>query len=325
MLRFSNKQATITEQEHLPTAIAVTGALFVAFALLLMPYSTADAAVGVRIQPIKVSTTLDKGEEAVGFIELTNESDEVESVIIEASVEDFVPLEGGSNISFVPRTEGLTTAADWITLDVPDSFELARGEKTRVKYTIKTPEDAEPGSHFSVVFFKALKKDDSGQLKVGTRVGSLFFITVPGNYLQKGDIEDFTAPGFVDEAVVPFKIHFKNTGTVHFEPKGTIFVKNIFNKTVAEIPVQGQVVLPTGARDLTAAWVGSKLLLGRYTATLSIFDGEGEEMTASGVTFWAFPIKQAAMFFGLLLLIYLVLRFVRRNVNISINVGNKDK
>ncbi len=298
--------------------------LFAVFACLMLAGSFATpvhAAVGVKIQPIKVSTTIDKGAESVGYITLTNESDQPEGIIVETAVEDFVPLEGGSNINFVSRTEGLTTAADWITLDVPETFELAPGEQKKVKYTIRAPEDAEPGSHFSVVFFKALKKDDEGQLKVGTRVGSLFFITVPGNYEQKGEIESFTAPEFIQRGPVPFTIHFKNTGTVHFEPKGTIVIKNMFGKQVAEVPVEGQVVLPTGARDLNAQWSPSGLIAGKYTASLSITDGAGEVLTAQDVTFIAFPIWYAVIFFLIFIFIYLLLRFFRKHVNISISVG----
>ncbi len=312
---------SITQQRHVLCAFVVTFTL-VLFALAFA--SNASAAVGVKVQPIKVSTTIEAGGEATGFIMLNNESDELGGVIIETGIEDFVPLEGGSNINFVGRAEGLTTAADWISLDVPEQFEMAHAEGRQVKYTIRAPDDAEPGSHFSVVFFKALKKDDQGQLKVGTRVGILFFITIPGNYEQKGQIESFEAPGFVDSGPVPFTLHFKNTGTVHYEPKGTIVVKNMFGRIAGEVPVQGQVVLPTGARDINAAWPASRFLMGKYTATVAIYDGEGNELTAQAVDFWAFPVNYAIYFVAALLLLYVILRLFRRYVNISVTVGGKE-
>lgn len=296
--------------------------VFVSLILFALSYKSADAAVGVKIQPIKISTTIEKGGESVGTITLSNESDLLDNVIIETSVEDFVPLEGGSNINFVGRTEGLTTAADWITLDVPQTFELVQGETKKVQYRIQAPENAEPGSHFSVIFFKALKKDDEGQLKVGTRVGTLVFITVPGNYEQKGEILNFGVPAsFFQKGPVPFEINFKNTGTVHFEPKGEIVVKNMFGRESAKIPVEGQVVLPTGARKLSAVWAPSGFIVGKYIATLSILDGAGNVLTAENVAFYAFPIWHALIFLVLLIVVYLLLRFIRRNINISISVN----
>ena len=154
---------------------------------------------------------------------------------VEVVSEDFIPAAGSANIQFVGRAEGITTVRDWISLDVPESFEFQKGQSRSITYTIEAPPDAEPGSHFGVVFFKATDLDQQGQLKVGTRIGVLVFVTVPGNQLQRGNILDFSMPPFVQKGPVPFKIKFENTGTVHFEPKGTIIISNIFGKEVGVV------------------------------------------------------------------------------------------
>lgn len=276
------------------------------------------ASVGLKIQPIKVSHTIEPGDSVQGTIILTNESESV--VKIKTKVEDFIPLAGSYDIQFVGRAEGVTTVRDWITFDAPESFIFQKNESKEIIYIIKAPQDAEPGSHFGVILFKANQIDQgAGALKISTEVGMLVFVTVPGNFLQKGRILDFKGPKFVQKGPVDFTMNFENTGTVHFEPKGKIKISNIFGSEVGEVPIEGQVVLPTGARDLKINWpVG--FLLGFYKAKASVFDGEGNELTSQTISFFAFPVWYIASFFGAVILIYFGLKFLRRKVKFSMEI-----
>lgn len=280
-----------------------------------------DAKAGLRIQPVKVSHTIDKGGSVSGTISLSNVGDE--DLRIEVKVEDFVPTAGSRGVQFVGRAPGLTTAIDWITLGSgTTSFELLKDATIEIPYTIQAPLDAEPGSHFGVAFFKGTKLQgaEDEQLKVGTQVGMLMLITVPGNHLQKGRILDFTGPRFVQKGPVDFKIKFENTGTVHFEPKGKIILRNIFGRQVGEVPVEGNVVLPTGAEELTASWNVKGLLLGIYTANVEIYDGEGELLTTHALKFYALPVFYMLGFLVAVILLFFILRFIKRRVRISVTL-----
>lgn len=292
-----------------------------AFLLLLAFFVTAGSQVyadstGLSVQPIKISETIEPGNFVSGAISLNNASDQ--KVKVEVTVEDFIPAAGSTNIQFVGRAEGVTTVRDWITIDVPENFIFQKGEVKQIPYTIQAPLDAEPGGHFGVIFFKASQLETAGSLKVGTRVGVLVFLTVPGNQLQKGNVLNFSAPFFVQKGPVPFTIKFENTGTVHFEPKGAITVKNIFGKVAGKVQVAGQAVLPTGVRDLAAAWDAEDLLLGRYTAELNIVDGEGNELTANRVAFYAFPIWYLLSFIIVVAALFFGIKFLKRKIKISI-------
>lgn len=288
----------------------------VATSLFIFQGQVFGAGAGLTIAPAKVLETVDPGKSVSGEISLKNES--ADQVKIEITVEDFIPAAGSTNVRFVGRAEGVTTVRDWITLDVPDDFILKKDESKQVRYTIQAPPDAEPGGHFGVIFFKASELQTAGSLKVATRVGVLVFVTVPGNQLQKGKILDFSAPFFVQKGPVPFIIKFENTGTVHFEPRGTITIKNIFGKEVGKVQVAGQAVLPTGARDLAADWDMSGLLLGRYTAELNIFDGEGNELTANKVAFYAFPIRYLLGFIAVTIALFFGIKFLKKKIKISV-------
>ena len=288
------------------------------FFLAVLPLNNYANAAGLGIQPNKVSHTLNPGESVSGIISLKNASGD-QKINVEAEVQDFVPTAGTQDFRYIKRAEGVTTAADWITLDIPKNFVFQGGESKEIPYTIKAPPDAEPGSHFGVAFFTAREMDESGQqLRIGTRLGMLIYITVPGSFSQKGKILGFTAPKFIQKGPVDFKIKFENTGTVHFEPKGAIKITNIFGKEVGEIAVAGQAVLPTGVRDLTAQWNVGSFLLGRYKAAMEIKDGEGNVLTAESVSFYAFPIWYVLGFIVAVIVLFFGLKFLKRKIKISI-------
>lgn len=287
--------------------------LFVLFSF----FPVAQAGTGLSIQPLKVTHTLNPGESISGIVQIINAGDN--TINVETKVEDFIPLAGTYQIQIVQRAPGITTVRDWIILDAPKSFTLDKGAAKNVSYTIKAPSNAEPGGHFGVALFKASELPGNGQqLKVGTQVGMLVLVTVTGSQLEKGNVLDFKGPKFVQKSPINFIIKFENTGAVHFEPKGTIAVTNMFGKGIGNVPVGGQVVLPTGVKDLVASVNFDKILWGRYKANLKMFDGEGNELAAKSVSFYAFPIWYVIAFVATFLFLFFGIRFFKRNIKISI-------
>ena len=206
--------------------VGVTAFAFILVASVVPGIS--HAATGLSIQPIKISETMTPGQSVSGNILLTNASDG--PVDVEINTQDFVPVGGAEGIQFVGRATGVTSVKDWITVGSNKVFSFKTGESKEIPYTIIAPANAEPGGHFGVVFFKATQPGAAGSLKIGTQVGVLVLVAIPGNHLQKGKILDFAAPGFIQAGPVPFTIKFENTGTVHFEPKGVITITKCLGK-----------------------------------------------------------------------------------------------
>jgi hypothetical protein len=286
--------------------------------LLVLAPTLTFAGTGLTIQPVKVSVTLAPGQSADGVILLSNASDD--GVQVDTSIQDFIPLAGADTIQFVGRAPGVTTVRDWVKIDMPVSSPLGKDEKKEVHYHITAPPNAEPGSHFGVVFFKAVPAGSTGSLRIGTQVGVLIFVTIPGNHLQKGKILDFASPSFVQGGPVNFTMKFENTGTVHFEPKGTITIRNMFGQVAGIVPIEGQVVLPTGIKELNFAWQPQGIIMGGYTAAATVVDGEGNELTSSSISFYAAPVWYLLAFFVTIIVIYLMIRFVRRRVSFSVSL-----
>jgi hypothetical protein len=288
----------------------------VALVILFASVQFAHAAIGLSIQPVKISETLNPGQTVTGELLLKNVSDV--PVVVEFSTKDFLPVAGYDSIEIVQGAQGVTSVRDWITIDSPTTFTFGINESKAIPYTITAPLDAEPGGHFGVMLFKATDQTEQGTLRVGTQVGMLVLVAVPGNRLEQGQVLDFSTSKFFQRGPVIFSIKFENTGTVHFEPRGSIVVRNMFGSEVANIPVEGQVVLPRGVKTLTEKWDTSAFLLGKYSAIATIIDGEGNEISTKEISFWAFPIWYSASFFVTLVALYLFFRFIKRRVRISI-------
>lgn len=278
---------------------------------------TASATTGLSIQPVKIDETINPGQSLTGQILLQNASDGPVNVAV--SMQDFLPNAGADSIAFVGRAPGVTSVRDWITVQVPASFNLAVGEQKEIPYTINAPLNAEPGGHYGVVLFNATPlASTTGSLKVGTQVGMIVLIAIPGNHLEKGNILDFTAPSFQQSGPVPFTMKFQNTGTVHFEPKGSIVITNMLGQKAAEVPITGQVVLPTSIKDLSFQWEAGGFNIGRYKAVATVVDGDGNALTSQEVSFWIVPVWYVLGFLVLLVVLYFILRYIRRHVRISV-------
>ena len=316
-----NIKASMTEKSWLSTndfALSLAFFCLASIVFFCIPFSSIKASTGLTIQPVKVSYTISPGQSVSDVVNVSNSSDG--DVVVDDSVQDFLPAAGSDSINFVGRASGVTSVRDWVTLGGAESFSLKQGTQQNVNFTITVPKDAEPGSHFGVMFFKAVPASQAKSgLQIGVQVGVLVLVTVPGNHLEKGKIIGFSAPSFVQKGPITFTTRFENDGTVYFEPKGTITVKNIFGKIVALIPIEGEVVLPTGVRDITSKWpVG--FLLGPYSAVATVYDGDGNLLTTNSTTFFALPIWYILGFIVLFFILYYLFRFLKEKLNISISL-----
>ena len=278
--------------------------------------NTAFAKQGFTIFPAKLSLTIDKGGEQKEFIKLTNAGDSAVGVKIE--VQDFVPTAGASGFNFVVKAPGITSLVDWVDID-RRVFNLKPNESRDVPFTVKVPKDASPGSRFAVVFF-ATGASGGAQLNVSARVGALVFLTVPGDFRQTGEISNFRSPKFTfKKEAIKFDFDFTNTGTVFFEPKGSLTITNIFGQKIAEIPVEGYVVLPTGKRTVSVDWQSNKWLYALYyKAHLAIaVTGKGD-IAAANTFIFALPLVPTVFALIILAILISITWYLKRHFKFAI-------
>lgn len=208
-------------------------------------------------------------------------------------------------------------------LSVPDTeFQLNNGERIRIPVTISIPPDAEPGGHYGSVLISTVTKDATSgnennaapRSAVISRIGTLFFISAPGEKDQSGSVENFTtrnSQSLFNSGPITFDILFENTGTVHLSPYGGISITNIFNEEVGFVELQPWYVLPSSLRSREIDW-NRDFLFGKYVAHLKLNRGYNNEIDEATVTFWVIPWTLVASIFVSFLLFFLLIKFFFR-------------
>ncbi len=208
--------------------------------------------------------------------------------------------------------------AKWITFNSA-RVALAPEQIVEFSYKITVPENAEPGGHYGAIFFSSqpnTSTEEKSQVSLGSMIGSLILGRVPGEIVEKGTIETFLSDKkLYTSGSINLETLVKNSGNIHFNPKGNISVKDFGGKEVANLKFneQGGNVLPDSSRKFTTNWNPGSLLIGKYTARVDFTYGNDNRKLSADLFFWVIPLWVFAVLGSLLLFfislgVYLVVR-----------------
>lgn len=217
---------------------------------------------------------------------------------------------------------GPYTLRDYISFPA-ERFILKHNERARIPVTVSVPPDAEAGGRYGSVLVTTVSKEANIDAVDGatpssaiiSRVGTLFFLTIPGETAIEGQMQQFaTVPDtqFFADGPINFQILFENTGNLHLNPYGEIRITNLFNEEVGFVEIDPWFALPQSLRSREISWT-RELLLGRYSATAHINRGYDDIVDTETITFWVLPWKILVPIFVGLFLVFFVIRFVAKN------------
>lgn len=206
------------------------------------------------------------------------------------------------------------------------SFILNQGERAVIPVTISVPEDAEPGGFYGSVLVSTaslpgdLKEGEvRGSTAIESRIGVLFFVTVPGDVEESGQLKSFTTipdQNFFLSGPIRFQLLFENTGSVHLTPYGDIRITNIIGEEVGAVDAEPWYALPASTRLKEVKWE-RPYLFGYYKATAYINRGYDETVDTMEVSFWVLPWKPVAGGVLVLLLVIFLIRYIGKNFQIA--------
>ncbi len=239
----------------------------------------------------------------------------------ELMVEDVSGSQDGSqSVIMLGDERGPYSIKDYISFP-RNTFKLDLGERAKIPVTISIPEDAEPGGYYGSVLVSTVRSS-GGADAVGAasspiiaRIGTLFFITVPGDIKKGGELKEF---GLVNKKLwyesgpIDMAILYQNTGSVHLNPYGEIRIKNLFNEEVGFVELEPWFSLPGSMRSREVSW-NRELLFGRYTVTAYINRGYDDVIDEKSFTFLVLPWKIVGGAFLVLFVIIFSIRFFFRN------------
>lgn len=285
-------------------------AITTVFALTLIGKSAAQEteSITLNVSPTVVELDANPGDSIKGSFKITNGSDI--DLTLTATAKNFTANDelGGVNITEDDTSYSL---AKWITVTPSEINTVARGSQI-FDYVIDVPEDAEPGGHFGAIIVKtdAVRVDVSGP-SVSQEVGPLLLVKIAGDTYQEASIVEFsTVDSLVEKGPISFQTRVKNTGNVHFKPKGTIEIKDTFGRTVTTLDLEEKNILPDTIRRLVNDWNPGGFTVGRYTANLALVYGVDDTIVTSTTSFIVFPYKTVV---PILVIIIILISLIFKN------------
>jgi hypothetical protein len=270
------------------------------------------------VGPGKIELELAPGQSRTVELAITNRMGEPKRFKLE--IEDTAGSSDGTvAVSLLGDQRGPYTLRDYIKISSTE-FELEHGVRARVPVTVSLPADAEPGGRYGSVVVSTVSREasiDSGSgaaaaSAIVSRIGTLFFITTPGDIARSGALESFSTLGnktFYAEGPIPFAIVFENTGSVHLNPYGELRIYNIMGDEVGFEALDPWFAMPTSLRLREVSW-NRELLMGRYTAVVKINRGYDNQIDEATVVFYVIPWKILVLVFVSFVLLFMILRFI---------------
>ncbi len=308
---------------------AISGASFaIALLFFLVLVIFPSSASALTISPPRIELEGAPGTSITGKIKLYNEQAGTETFYV--SFENFEAKGETGTPSFTQSTEDL---AGWI--DTQKSISLTGQKEEVIPFSINIPLDAEPGGHFSAIFFSTTPPDNA-QIAVGAKIGMLVLLRVSGEIQEGGGIVEFAPKDgkkIYTSLPVEFYYRFKNDGNDRAKPDGIVKMKNMLGITSKKFdanPTEGN-VLPASTRRFALLWgddthlypyeEGDSILtkfwksvkrewhnfaFGRYSAKLDIIYGSSGIPAEAKTSVWVFPWHLLLVILIILTLIYLL-------------------
>mgnify|MGYP001579144895 CR=1 FL=1 len=284
---------------------------FIFAAFLFLP-SSASAAVGITIAPVKYKFDVDPGQIIENTITVANPNDFV--LKVRAEFQDFKVTED-NNIQWLPGDiENPYKMSDWIRIR-QDVITLKPKEDQSVPFKVIVPKNATAGGKYAAVFFTGVI-EGGGNIGAVPRVGALIILNVKGDLKRTGELLNFSGPRFVNNGPVNFTLSYLNTGTTHYEAKADFTVKNFFWKSGA-FSSEVKFVYPNIKRDLKATW-NQKALLGIYTVKAKVLDGDGNVYEKSKLVI-GFPYLYLLILIVILSVLFYLYRWFKKKFKLVRN------
>jgi hypothetical protein len=268
------------------------------------------------VGPGKVDITVKPGESKIVEMTVTNRTGERRRFNV--TVEDAKgSSDPATSIVLLGDDTGPYSMKDFVS--VPHvSFELDHNMRARIPVTISLPSNADPGGRYGSVLVDTVAIDaEAGvtnetvpQSAIIARIGTLFFVTIPGPTVKEGQLKDFGTVSdktFYQQSPINFGILFENTGAIHLAPYGEMRIKNMFDEEVGFLQLDPWFVLPQSVRLREVSW-DRAFLFGRYTATVNVNRSYDDTIDTLSYSFWVLPWKPLVGGFVLLFAFFFIIR-----------------
>lgn len=267
------------------------------------------------LSPGKVELEIAPGESKTVNINVANRIGEER--IFEVDIEDLgISADPERPVLLLGEDVGPYTLKDLIS--VPSTqFPVPHAQRAIVPVTISVPADADPGGRYGSVLVKTVTSEavpgdanTAPSSAIVSRIGTLFFITVPGVVERSGELVDFSTTNgqtFFQSGPIDFNILYRNNGSIHLNPYGEIQITNMFGEEVGFEELDPWFAMPNSERLRTVSW-NRDMLYGKYTAIIKLNRGYSDIVDEQSFTFWVIPWQPLALIFATLFIVFFLIR-----------------
>lgn len=280
---------------------------------LLSTSVNAQIADGLSAIPPRLEVSVNADGTSAQTIKVRNESSQEKTVTV--SISDFVVNDNIGTPTIVNATEADNrwAASNWITVS-PSTFKLKGGETKSLSLIITPPANALPGGHYAMVVHSPDSQvsilDFTGAT-IQTNVGTLLYITIPGDITQDAVIKEFSGPKFLEFGPVDFTTIIQNLSDIHIRPAGNITITNMIGmKSFVQFNKDGTNIFPGKTRNFENQ-LNKKWLLGRYKAELNAGYGTAGGVISATIFFWVIPWRFLILVAGIIIVIIFIIMFIR--------------
>ena len=250
--------------------------------------------IGLSVIPPRLSFDAAPGKVSTKEIKIRNESSIARNIMV--SVKDFIVVDNEGTPRQIDSSQSEQSnrwsASQWIQPS-QSKITLKSGEMKNILISILPPENASVGGHYAMVLFTP-KKDENATNEgssISTNVGSLIYITIPGDIKESAKISSFKPKSLFSEyGPITLNTIVNNQSDVHITPKGTITVKNIFGIKESTINLEASNIFPYTERKIDSIFE-KKWLFGPFFANLTANYGTKNQLISANTVFWVIPWK----------------------------------
>ena len=263
--------------------------MFPFFLLLLILFASANAQQiinpSLKIAPHTLELKVKRGEIINEKIRILNQSS-FPIPIIAKPINFGAEEETGNMLFYDHGKDSSSEPQNWIKIEKPN-FILSAGETEAVNFSIKIPEDINPGGYYATIIFEPqlpptyFKK---GQPKAIPKIGAIFLFSVEIDGLDRSSepmaIAEFNIPekfhlkkiedslknimglipsarakkekqfSIVETSQLQFNLLIKNNDIYHIKPSGKLAIHSGNNKTIGETEIPRTTILPGKSRKI---------------------------------------------------------------------------
>jgi len=289
---------------------------------------------GVQVSPVRFDWNFNAGEERTGVVNLKNFSPD-SAYSVEISVEDFYVTDDASEARFfIPDEKHPLYAYDVINwVELPENLTLAPNEGRDIFFKVKVPEKTPTGGYYGALFFKTKKlvdeqvPENASKVIINQRVGILLVMAVKGDQpiLLSGILKKIYPEKkiFWDNPVKIFT-EIYNNGNLHYKLLGKFQIFK-FGKEIDIQEIRPRVAYPDKNREYENEWKFNLWDYGYYRAKAELWSEDQSVKIFGETTFWVIPWKTTVAIVLLILIIWLLYRFVDKNFEIRRKGKDLDK